>query len=344
MSDEQTLTIVDVGHGNSTVLVDEQGVVVIDAGPKAGLLQYLYDHGISKIDVMLISHADLDHIGGLIGILASDTVDVGYVRLNTDSLQGSAEWDDLLYELDCAAHEGRIDFNTSLTSSDSGTFDRGDISIEILGPSPYLSGRGPGQRYRGSSGSKLTTNSISAVIRISKNDRPVALLPGDLDNIGLRDLLHHEVDASAPVLVFPHHGGLPGKSADAAAFATRLCEAVKPNTVLFSIGRSNKRQRPRSEVVSAVRACSSEARIACTQLSSQCADSLPRTNPSHLNDAFAKGREKRKCCAGSFVIELLEHRSWPTYSEHQAFIVSEAPTALCRRDLQVEQVSSRGEV
>lgn len=331
MGNDQTLTVLDVGHGNSAVLADEQGIVVVDAGPKAGLLQYLHDHGISKIDVMLLSHADLDHIGGLIGILASDTVYVECVRLNTDSLQGSAEWDDLLYELDCAAHEGKIDFNTSLTSSDSGIFDRGDISIEILGPSLYLSGRGPGQRYRGSSGPRLTTNSISAVIRISKNDRPIALLPGDLDDIGLYDLICHEVDALAPVLVFPHHGGLPGKTVDAAAFATRLCEAVKPDTVLFSIGRSKKGRTPRPEIVSAVRACSSEVRVACTQLSSQCADSVPRMNPSHLNDAFAKGREKRKCCAGSFVIELLENRLSPAYSDHQAFIESEAPTALCRR-------------
>jgi hypothetical protein len=40
---EQTLTILDVGHGNSAVLADAEGVAVIDAGPKAGLLQYLSD-------------------------------------------------------------------------------------------------------------------------------------------------------------------------------------------------------------------------------------------------------------------------------------------------------------
>lgn len=335
MSEEQTLTILDVGHGNSAVLADEEGVVVIDAGPRASLLQHLYDNGVSKIDVMLVSHADEDHIGGLIGILASDSVDVGCVRLNTDSLQGSDAWEDLIYELDCAAHNSEIDFNTSLTTSDSGAFDRGDISLEILGPSPYLSGKGPGGMYGGSSGSRLTTNSISAVIRISKRGRSIALLPGDLDEIGLHDLLQHEIDASAPVLVFPHHGGLPGKKSDMTAFATELCDAVKPDTVLFSVGRSSN--RPRSEIVSAVRACSPDVRIACTQLSRQCADSLPKTNPSHLNNTFAKGREERKCCAGSFVIELLEEKLWPVHSDHKAFIIAEAPKALCRRVLQVEQ-------
>jgi beta-lactamase superfamily II metal-dependent hydrolase len=290
------------------------------------------DQRILKIDVVLISHADEDHIGGLIGILASDSIDVGIVRLNTDSLQGSAIWDDLLYELDHAVNKGKIDFRPSLTSSDSGAFDRGDVSIEILGPSPYLAARGPGQLYGGSSGPRLSTNSVSAVIRISNDGRPVALLPGDLDDIGFDDLMSHGVDVRAPVLVFPHHGGLVGKGIDIDSFVTKLCTAVKPSTVLFSIGRGGTYRTPRPEVVAAVRACSSEVRIACTQLSTQCASSLPKANPSHLNDIFAKGREHRKCCAGSLVIELDgKNPLFPLNSDHQAFIISEAPTALCRK-------------
>ncbi len=38
---DRTLTILDVGHGNSAVLVDSEGVVVIDAGLKSSLLEYL---------------------------------------------------------------------------------------------------------------------------------------------------------------------------------------------------------------------------------------------------------------------------------------------------------------
>lgn len=263
--------------------------------------------------------------------MASEDVEVKCVRLNTDSLQGSAIWDDLLYELDCVASEGTIEFQPLLTSNDNGMFDRGDVSIEILGPSPYLAARGPGQRYQGPSGPRLTTNSVSAVIRISKGGRPVALLPGDLDDIGLDDLMRHGVDVSAPVLVFPHHGGLSGRRVDTTAFATQLCATVKPSTVLLSIGRSGKYRRPRPEIVSTIRSYSSEIRIACTELSKQCANSLPRVNPPHLNAVFAKGREHRRCCAGSLVIELNKPRElFPLYSEHQAFITSEAPTALCQ--------------
>ena len=38
--------ILDVGHGNSAVLIDRDGVVVIDAGPNTVLLDFLIDHHI----------------------------------------------------------------------------------------------------------------------------------------------------------------------------------------------------------------------------------------------------------------------------------------------------------
>ena len=56
------LTILDVGHGNAAVLADTGGVVVIDCGKGGTLLDYLETVGIKKVDVLLISHADSDHI------------------------------------------------------------------------------------------------------------------------------------------------------------------------------------------------------------------------------------------------------------------------------------------
>lgn len=331
---ESTLTILDVGHGNSTVLRHDESVVVIDAGPKAGLLHYLVEQDISCIDVLLISHADEDHIGGLVGILSSEEIELRCVRLNTDSLQGSAIWDDLLYELSQSASEGRIDFNPVLTDRDSGTFDQGSVAIEILGPSRYLAGRGPGQRYRGASGPRIHTNSISAVIRILKDGDPIALLPGDLDEVGLSDLIDREVDLSAPVLVFPHHGGSAGQRVDMSTFTASLCQLVKPRTVAFSIGRGDSHERPKPEVVASIRECTSEIHIACTQLSKQCASSLPDGNSPHLNEVFAKGHERCKCCAGTLIIELdTPEKLLPLFLEHRAFITLNAPTALCRQEL-----------
>src|SRR5689334_18389112 len=111
---ERTLAILDVGHGNCAVLRDDKGVLVVDAGPGSGLLQYLSDKHIRHVDVLLLSHADKDHIGGAAQLLASKTVTVGRVCLNTDSAKGSEIWDDLLYELNRADSAGGLKFEVSL--------------------------------------------------------------------------------------------------------------------------------------------------------------------------------------------------------------------------------------
>src|SRR5436305_15181787 len=117
------LAILDVGHGNCAVLQDSKGVAVIDTGRGNSLEIYLREEGIDRIDVVLISHADQDHLGGLISLLASRAVVIGRVRLNTDSVHGSKIWDDLLYELNHTELEGTTSINHGLTCIDSTTTD-----------------------------------------------------------------------------------------------------------------------------------------------------------------------------------------------------------------------------
>ena len=66
---DNSLAVLDVGHGNSAVLCDQGVVVVIDTGPGSSLLEYLSERSITHINTVLLSHADQDHIGGLVGVL-----------------------------------------------------------------------------------------------------------------------------------------------------------------------------------------------------------------------------------------------------------------------------------
>src|SRR5258706_14893458 len=158
---QRKLAILDVGHGNCAVLQDSNGVVVIDSGLGNALEIYLHEQEIRRIDVVLISHADQDHLGGLISLLASQVVEIGRVRLNTDSLQGSKIWDDLLYELNQLDGESQIDFQPHLTREGSGTHNQGSIEITVLAPSKYLAAKGPGSKDR--KGRRIRTNTLSAV-------------------------------------------------------------------------------------------------------------------------------------------------------------------------------------
>lgn len=322
------LVILDVGHGNAAVLHDDHGVVVIDTAPGSALLEYLDQEGIQRIDTVLVSHADHDHIGGLVGLLAADITEVGRVVLNSDSLKDTGTWASLLQELDRRHGHDGFDVVLSLIRDKTGRFDQGSISVEVLGPGPYLAGRGPGAKDR--QGRRIATNSVSAVIRLSRDGEPIALLPGDLDEIGLDELILSGEDLRAPLLVFPHHGGLP-RAGDSRGFTRRLCELVSPKTVIFSIGRG-RHSTPRPEVIEEVRTAVPGVRIACTQLSDHCSASVPAQDPPHLNPEFSLGRSQRHCCAGSLVLGLDRSLSLlPLAEDHYDFISSAAPSALCRR-------------
>ena len=321
-----SLAILDVAHGNSAVLIDDTAVVVIDAGPGTTLLEFLTREGITKIDVLLLSHADKDHIRGVISLLASQ-ISIDLVQVNTNSEKGSDTWDDLTYELGCANKTGKVQFDVGLTTNDTGKFDKGEIHIEILAPAPYLAVKGPGSTDR--QNRRLTANSVSAVIRLSKAGTPLVLLLSDIDNTGLENLADSQTDAKVPIAVFPHHGAKPGK-ADVIMFTERFCQVAAPEIVVFSIGRGQY-STPHPDVVAALRANLPSVRILCTQLSEHCAASLTAEQAAHLTDKFAKGKEKGTCCAGTIVVELgkneIEIR--PDENSHRAFIKKAASTPLC---------------
>jgi competence protein ComEC len=296
---DPTVSILDVGHGNCAILIDDK-VVVIDAGPGTTLLDFLENEGIKEVGIVLISHADEDHIKGLVSLLESETVGVQIVRINSDALKGSPTWDDLTYLLDEANRTGKTIFDVGLTTNQTGAFDTAAIKIEILAPSPGLAVKGPGSHDH--RGRKLTSNSNSAVIRLLRDGRPLLLLPGDIDETGLENLLENNADISAEIAVFPHHGG-GAASSDLTTFAASFCTASKPKKLIFSIGRG-KYDTPRPEIVAAVRSMLPPIRILCTQLSEHCASQLPGTDPSHLSDKVSKGKEFRKCCAGTIALTM----------------------------------------
>jgi len=243
-----TLYVLDVRHGNSAVLIDDSSIIVIDAGPGSDLLDFLQENKIEIIDILLLSHADQDHIGGAMSLLSSKQVEIKNVYLNTDSVKGSAIWDDLVYTLSDHHKRSEVYFEPSITPHLNGKLDRGRVAIEVLGPSAYLAAKGPGSIDRKKR--KLTSNSISAVIRLSYDNKPIAIFPSDIDDVGLANLLEDSSDIKAWLAVFPHHGGNPG-GGNVAVFTNEFCEAVKPEVIVFSIGH-NQSDFPNIAVIKAI--------------------------------------------------------------------------------------------
>ena len=321
------LCFLDVGHGNSTVLIaGEESVVVVDVGRQSTLSEFLLQQGIRRIESIYLSHADADHVGALIGIIATKQVSIGRVLFNGDGSKDTETWEDLAYELDCACKAGLLEAKPGLVAGEMDEL-LGDVCLRVLGPSVYLATKGVGGRD--GSGRRIRTNSISAVVSIAVAGDTLALLPGDVDGVGLDDLLANGIDIRASILVYPHHGGLPGGSAEPSSYASTLLDAVNPRLVVFSIGRGHY-STPNPEIVHAIRGAAPGARIVCTQLSEHCAKKLPDDPATHLSHAFARGRARNVCCGGTVVIPLDDLAAvLPEAGPHREFIGTHAPTALC---------------
>lgn len=309
------LDIIDVGHGNSAVIRDGDVNVVVDAAPGGALVSYLQEHAIDYVELVVLSHSDADHIGGLIAVLDSG-IRVGRVILNSDGTKGSETWRDLIFSLTDAKREGHITFDVGITQGALDVPGLSSCSLEVVSPSTALAGLGAGGRGR--CGRTITSNTISAVIRVLQEGRGVALLAGDMDVVALNEIEYLDVDLRADLLVYPHHGGLPGEG-DPETFVARLCDRVQPSAVAFSNGRG-RYDNPRAEVVGALKSCSPGAYICCTQLSERCADTHPDDAP----------RRKFRQCAGRVTTEIADGKlQYSSRSNHEALIARLSGVPMC---------------
>lgn len=321
------LCILDVGHGNSAVIHAADGVVIVDAPLGLTLVELLLSRAITAIDTIIVSHADADHVQGVTSILLDDRFIVRTVVVNPDATKDNETWNDFRRAVAVAKERHDLQVSRNL-GCDYPTVTLGATRVDIIGPSNTLALSGPGGKELPEHGGRpISSNSLSAVVRVIHDDVPRALLTGDLDAVGLADLERCAVDLGAELLVFPHHGGHVPQG-DNANFADRLCRSVGATTVVFSLGRG-KHRTPRPEIVRAVEGALPTAHVACTQLSARCAAMNPNLERTHRVDAPAQGLERNTICFGTLVQELATGKISPDRYEHAVFVRANAPTHLC---------------
>lgn len=317
--------VLDVGHGNCAIIRDQGAVAIVDAPTRSLLLDTLHDLGIDTVHSAFISHSDRDHISGILSLLTSDKIKVEQIFVNPDAAKTTKAWRDFLAAVSVAIKKGACVVRNSLSSTEPGKVAVGKVLVDVVAPSPTLALTGVGGKTK--NGRTVTANSLSAVLRISEKGTAGALLAGDLDEIGLEDAVEHGADLSASVLVFPHHGGMPG--GDPAAFTSRLIQEVRPETVIFSNGRG-RHDNPKHEIVAA--SLSAGCWVACTQLSARCNPLPIGDGRSDLEGLRADGRPHGASCAGSMTISLADGARRPTEAaaRHASFISARVATPMCR--------------
>jgi competence protein ComEC len=184
----------DVGQGTAVLVRTHAHVLLYDAGPKFGvdsdagqrlLLPMLQAIGETRLDAMVVSHRDLDHVGGAASI--ADGVQV-------DMLLSSLEPDHPLL--------ARLPVHDRCEAGQSWTWD--GVSFEMLRPreSDYDIG--------------LKPNAMSCVLKVTDRGRPSRslLLTGDMERAQEEQLLESQPDKlAADILVAPHHGSRTSSTA-----------------------------------------------------------------------------------------------------------------------------------
>jgi len=326
------LIILDVGHGNCTIIKHGDEAIIIDAPGRPVVAKVLDELKIKSVHALLISHADNDHLSGAIPILMNPGRPVKQVYVNPD-LRKTKSW----LQFRIAAGDARKNQGTavypSLHVNYPNNLTLSDTTLHVLHPPPEMClATNEGEHV---DGIKLNANSMSAVVLIEHNGKQVCLLAADSGRHSLDVMLGENKDLRAQVLIFPHHGGHTGGAADNRAFAKDLVSAVQPKLVLFSLGRGSH-GTPRPEIVAGTRdaIATQKPYIACTQLSKNCADSLPNQADRKLVK-HSEGFSKNQCCAGTIVLPLtddgVEIMMGELNEHHGKFVTSELPKALCRR-------------
>lgn len=320
------LIVLDVGHGNCAILRSGSASAVIDAPIGSLLLDTLKDLDISHVDAVFVSHADHDHLAGILALLTSREVTISNLFLNADAGRRSSLWTALRAAVSVAERSGTVRVHTSLSTTTPGSVRIGEALVRVAAPSASLTLTAVGGITP--HGDSVTANTLSAVLNISVNNSAGVLLAGDLDEVGLQDALHHGADLRANVLVFPHHGGSSGR--DPEQFAGRLLEAVSPRAVYFSNGR-NRFSNPRPGIVRRVRGAGCS--VACAQLARACSDRA--LDSGHLEQLRAHGAKTGGACAGSISFELEggARRALPQAQVNfSRFVAAQVPSPMCMSD------------
>ena len=317
-----SLVVLDVGHGNCSILTDEGVICVVDAGRGPYASVYLERAGIRSIDLIVISHTDDDHLGGIVGLLSSEKFTIKEIAINADCVKDTKIWRDVRALLQSKFNQGEINLRVGVFQGQL-KWSGPKLTFEVLAPNVYSVLGGVGSKD--SNGEKITANSGSVVLRVVHPHGVRALLAADMEESTLDQIVNGGLDVTAPILVYPHHGGRPGPGSPE-AFSARIVAAVKPTFVVFSNGRE-RHNNPRPEVVGHVCA-SGNIEIACTQISKSC---HPTTKKQlSVPWGYASGADEGRSCAGTLEFDLESGMQNPERMRLHHEFVSQLDAPMCK--------------
>ena len=225
--DTLSISVLDVGQGESLLIEFPNGETMVmdgggfyknrfDVGGRV-VAPYLWNRGIGKIDYMVATHSDNDHIRGLYALL--DLFPVKHFLTMGES-------GERLRRLQKQAHSKGAKF---LPLKINEPIQVGEVRLIPLHPEP------------GSDSDRRIDNDLSLVMRLEYKNFSM-LFTGDISDKVEERLAKNPQQIKANILKAPHHGS---RFSNSSAFI----QAVKPGTVIFSSGYLNRMHHPHPETL-----------------------------------------------------------------------------------------------
>ena len=230
---ENEVTMLDVGQGESIFLRDVTGkTILIDVAGKAEsdkkiekwqeksttsnaqrtLIPYLKSRGVAKIDQLILTNTDKEHVGDLLEV--SKAFHVGEILVS----KGSLKQKEFVAELQATQTKVR-----SITAGENLSIF--GSQLEVLSP-----------RKIGDGGHE------DSLVLYGKLLDKHFLFTGNLEEKGEKNLLKHYPDLEVDVLKAGQHGS---KNSSSSAFL----EQLKPEITLISVGKNNRTKLPHQEIL-----------------------------------------------------------------------------------------------
>lgn len=233
------VSVLDVGQGDSLFVVSPGGkTMLIDGGGRFGgfagqeasfgidpgeeaVSPYLWSRGFQTLDVVALTHAHQDHLGGLAAIL--ENFHVGRLWIGREVSSAA------LARLEALARNRGIPIEHELRGE---SLNWDGVKGQFLWP-----------EATSDSTAASAKNDDSLVLRLQYGDRAI-LLPGDAERQSEREILAEDRAEAlrSDVLKIGHHGGKNSTTKE-------FLDAVRPQIGIISVGEANPYGHPSPELL-----------------------------------------------------------------------------------------------
>jgi competence protein ComEC len=224
ISNNLTVSYIDVGQGDSELIQQGDQDMLIDAGTsesETALINYVKPRIHGKLEYLVLTHPHEDHIGGADKIINAYSIGTVYMPNVTTTTKA--------YESVLLALQGKALKHSQPTLGS--TFKLGTANCNVLGPAGF---------------DTKNLNTYSIVIKITFGSTKF-LFTGDAEEYNEKFMISKGYDLSADVLKVGHHGSDTSTSAS-------FLKAVNPKYAVIEVGKENSYGHPKQTTLTRLHA------------------------------------------------------------------------------------------